>query len=149
DHVVVAGGSDEDVGLVSGILHGDDPVTLHGRLQRADGVDLRDPYLRRQRAQRLRAALADVAVAAHDRHLAGDHDIGGALYRIHQRLTAAVQVVELALGDRVVDVDRGEGERALLRHLVEALDAGGGLLGDSADFGKTGRVPAWITLQVS
>jgi hypothetical protein len=41
--------------------------------------------------------------------------------RVDQRFAAAVEVVELRLGDRVVDVDRREGELAVLGHLVEAL----------------------------
>jgi hypothetical protein len=43
----------------------------------------------------------------------------------------AVEVVELALGDGVVDVDGGEQELAGLLHLVQALHTGGGLLGDT------------------
>ena len=84
-------------------------------------------------AQRLGAALADLAEAAHDGDLAAEHDVGGAVEAVDQRVAAAVDVVELALGDRVVDVDRREEQRALLRHLVEAVHAGGGLLADAAD----------------
>ena len=47
----------------------------------------------------------------------------------------AVLVVELGLGDRVVDVDRREQQRAGLRELVQAVHAGGGLLGDADDVG--------------
>lgn len=42
-----------------------------------------------------------------------------------------VDVVELALGDAVVDVDGGEEELALLGHLLETVDTGGGLLRDT------------------
>ena len=41
----------------------------------------------------------------------------------------------LRLGDRVVDVDRREEQVPALRQLVEAVDAGGGLLGDALDLG--------------
>jgi hypothetical protein len=77
-------------------------------------------------------ALADVAVAADDRDLAGDHDVGGALEAVRERLAAAVEVVELRLRDRVVDVDRRDEELALLVQLVEAVHAGRRLLGDAA-----------------
>ena len=50
-----------------------------------------------------------------------------------RRVPAAVLVVELGLGDRVVDVDRRELERAGLGHLVQPVHAGGGLLGDALD----------------
>src|SRR5213082_3428242 len=58
--------------------------------------------------------------------MAAQHDVGRAVQPVDQRVAAAVDVVELALGDRVVDVDGGEEERALLRHLVEAVHAGRG-----------------------
>ena len=140
----VAGGGDEDVGLVGGVVHRDHAVAFHRRLQRADRVDLGDPHLGRQRAQRLGRALADVAVAGDDRDLAGDHHVGRALDAVDQRLAAAVEVVELALGHRVVDVDGGKGAGALLRHLVEALHAGGGLLGDALHVREPRRVPRRI-----
>ncbi len=63
-------------------------------------------------AQRLRAALADFAVAEHDGDLAAEHDVGRAREAVRQRVAAAVDVVELALRDRVVDVDRREQQRA-------------------------------------
>ena len=50
-----------------------------------------------------------------------------------ERVAAAVEVVELRLGDRVVDVDGREQQRARPRHLVQAVHAGGGLLGDALD----------------
>ena len=58
------------------VLERHDLVALHGRLQRADRVDLRDEHARALAAQRLGAALADVAVAADHRGLAGDHHVG-------------------------------------------------------------------------
>jgi hypothetical protein len=44
----------------------------------------------------------------------------------------AVEVVELGLGDGIVHVDAGELQFATLMHLVQAMDAGGGFLGDAA-----------------
>ena len=133
DDVLVAGGGDEDVGLAADVIEVDDAVALHRRLQRADRVDLSDPDIGAEPAQRGRRALAHIAVAADDGDLAGDHDIGRPLDRVDQGLAAAVQVVELGLGDRVVDVHRREQQRALLVHLVETVHAGGGLFGDALD----------------
>ena len=76
-------------------------------------------------------ALADIAEAGDDRDLAGQHDVGGAADRVDQRLLAAVKIVELRLGDAVVDVDRGERQLALLGDLVQAVDARGGFLADA------------------
>ena len=53
-----------------------DLVAVHRRLQRADRIDLGDDHARALAAQRLRAALADVAVAADDRDLAADQHVG-------------------------------------------------------------------------
>ena len=54
-------------------------------------------------------------------------------------MAAAVLVVELGLGDRVVDVDGREEQLAVALHLVEPVDAGGRLLGDAADVVGDGR----------
>jgi hypothetical protein len=135
DDVAAAGGGDEDVGDRRGVLHRHDLVALHRGLQRADGIDLGDEHAGAEAARGVGAALADVAVAGDDDDLAGDHHVGGALDAVEQRLAATVEVVELRLGDRVVDVDAGEQQLALLGHVVEAVHAGGGLLGDALDLG--------------
>src|SRR4029077_2623839 len=103
---------------------------LHRRPERDDGIDLGDDDARAITTERLRAALADVPVACDDRDLAREHDARRALDAVRERLAAAVEVVELRLRDRVVDVDRRDLERALLEHVVEAMHAGGGLLAD-------------------
>ena len=65
-------------------------------------------------------------------NLAGHHDVGGALDAVGQGFTAAVQVVELGLGDGVVHVDGREEQLAFLFHLIEAMHAGGGFFGNAA-----------------
>mmetsp|Transcript_28600 Transcript_28600/g.65744 ORF Transcript_28600/g.65744 Transcript_28600/m.65744 type:complete len:633 (+) Transcript_28600:389-2287(+) len=128
DDVLVAGGGDEDVGNGDHLLHRDDLITLHASLQSADGVDLghvRDGGLSGHGGSR---ALADISKAANDDFLAGKHDVGGAHDAIGERVAAAVHVVELGLGDAVVHVDGREEQLALLRHLDEAVHAGGRLL---------------------
>ena len=108
-----------------------DAEAFHRGLQGADRVDFGDDDLGAVAAEGLGAALADVAVAADDADLAGDHDVGGALDAVDERLAAAVEVVELRLGDGVVHVDGGNEQRAGLGHLIEAMDAGGGFFGDA------------------
>ena len=78
------------------LVEGGDLVAVHRRLQRADRVDLGDDDAGALAAQRLRAALADVAVAADDGDLAADEDVGGAVDAVDERVAAAVLVVELA-----------------------------------------------------
>ncbi len=149
DDMKVAGGRDEDIGLVRGVVHGHHAIAFHRGLQRADRIDLGHPHLRGQRAQRLRRALAHIAVAADHGHLARDHHVGGALDGVHQGFAAAVQIVELGLGDRIVDVERREGELPFLGHLIETLDPGGGLLGDALDLGEPRRIPLRIGFAAS
>ena len=110
-----------------------DLVALHGGLQRADRVDLGDDHPGALAPQRRGAALAHVAVAADQRDLAADHHVGGPVDAVDERVAAAVEVVELRLGHRVVDVDGREQQMPGLLHLVEPVHAGGGLLGDALD----------------
>src|SRR5882672_2481478 len=116
DHAAIAGGRDEDVGLVAGVVHGYHAVAFHRCLQCADRIDLGHPHLRGQGPQRLRRALADVAVSTDDRDLPGYHHVGGALDPIDQRFTTAIEVVELGFGHRVVDVHGWNGQSAFLCH---------------------------------
>ena len=136
DDVAAAGGGDEDVAPRGGLVHRRHLEALHRRLQGADRIDLGDQHPRAVGPHRMGTALAHVAVAADDHDLAGDHDVGRPLDAVGQRLAAAVEVVELALGDRVVDVDGGDGQLAALVHLVEAVYAGGGLFRQAADAGQ-------------
>ena len=108
-------------------------VALQQRLERADRVDLGHDHPRALARERGRGALADVAEAADQRDLAADEHVGGPVEAVDERVADAVGVVELALGDRVVDVDRREQQLALLGELVEPVHAGGGLLGDAED----------------
>ena len=81
---------------VDDVLDGADLVALHERLQGADRVDLGDDDARALAAQRRRAALAHVAVAADHGDFARHHHVGRAVDAVQQRVAAAVQVVELA-----------------------------------------------------
>ena len=79
----------------------------------------------------LGAALADVAVATDYRTLPGDHDVGSAAQPIGEGVLAAVKVVELGFGDRVVHIDGGEKQALVLLHEIEAVNTSGGLLGNT------------------
>src|SRR4029450_959618 len=65
--------------------------------------------------------------------LAADQHVGRTVETIDQRMTNAVTVVELRLGDRVVDVDGGKHQGARAQHLVQPMYSGGGLLGHTLD----------------
>lgn len=131
--VTAASGGDEDLADGSSLLHGGDLVTGDGGLEGVDGIDLSDDDASTHGVEGLGAALADITETSDDSDLAGNHDIGGTLDAVNERLAAAVQVVELGLGDRVVDVDGGDKEAVLLvlQHAVQVVDTGGGLLRDT------------------
>jgi len=140
DDAGAARGGDEDSRLLDGGVHRRHFESFHGRLQGVDGIDFGDENASAESAESLGAAFADVSVAGDAGDLAGDHDVGGALDTVDERLPTTVEVVELALGDRVVDVDGGDLEFALLVKLVEVVDAGGGFFGAAADAGQQVRV---------
>ena len=148
DHLEVAGGGHEDVHIAHHVVEPHDAVALHGGLQSADRIDFGDHHGGAQTAQRLGRTLTHIAVAHHQGHLAGHHHIGGALDAVHQGFPATVEVVKLALGDRVVDVDRRERQFAGLLHLVEAGHTGGGLLSDALDVGVDAGVEAALGSQL-
>jgi hypothetical protein len=133
DNVTATSGGDEDLTLGSSLLHGGDLVAGDGGLESIDGVDLGDDDASAHAVQSLRTALADITETSDDGDLASNHDIGGTLDAVDERLTAAVEVVELGLGDRVVDVDGGDEQTVVLvlQHAVEVVDTGGRLLRDA------------------
>lgn len=131
EDVTAASGGNEDLTNGGSLLHGVDLVTLDSSLEGVDGVDLSNNDTGTHGVESLGATLADITVTGNNGDLTSDHDIGGTLDTIDERLTAAVQVVELGLGDTVVDIDGGNLELAILQHLVEVVDTSGGLLRDT------------------
>src|SRR6266851_784445 len=94
------------VAVRRGLVHRRDLIALHRRLQRADRIDLGDHDAGALASEALRRPLADVAKAADDGDLAGEHHVGGAVDAVDEALAHAVKIVELRLGDAVVDVER-------------------------------------------
>ena len=78
-------------------------------------------------------ALSDITVASNDGNFSGKHDVGGTLNTIDEGFAAPVVVVELVLGNGVVDVNSGDLKPALLVHTVEVVDTSGCLLGETLD----------------
>src|SRR3989338_5769114 len=108
-------------------------IAVHAGLHGADRVHFGYAYDHAFLTQRLRGALAHVAVADNQRLLAGQQVVGAALDGVAQAVTAAVFVVVFALGHRVVDVDRRDFQLALGQHVQQAMYAGGGFFGDAVD----------------
>ena len=118
------------------LLHRRHLIALHRRLQGADRIDLGDHDAGALAPEARRRTLADIAEAADDRELAGEHHVGRALDAVDQALAAAIKVIEFRFGDAVVDIDRRRLQRPFPHHLVEPVDAGGRLLRDAADMAQ-------------
>ena len=129
--VTATGGGDENLTLGSSLLHGRDLEAGDGSLESVDGIDLSNDNAGTHRVESLGATLTDVTESGDNSDLTSDHDIGGTLDTVNEGLTAAVKVVELGLGDGIVDVDGGDKETLALEHAVEVVDTGGGLLRDT------------------
>jgi hypothetical protein len=136
DDAGATSGGDEDHALWGGDLHGGDLVTLHGGLKSVDRVNFSDDDTGTEGTECLGATFTDITVTGDNGDFTCDHHIGGTLDAIEERFSAAVQVIELGLGDRVVDVDGWELELTLLEHLVQVVDTSGGFLGHTADAGE-------------
>ena len=136
DHVVVAGGRNENIAEGGSVFHRDHLETLHGRLQGANGINLGYHHAGPVAPHRTGTALTYVAVAADHHDFAGHHDVGGPFDAVGQGFTAAVEVVEFGLGDRIVDIDGRKEQLSVAGQLVETVDPGGRLLGHTADFGR-------------
>lgn len=134
--IAATSGSDEDLSTRGSLLHSDDLITLHSGLQSVDRIDLSNEDTSSHTTERLSASLSDVSITSNDGSLTGDHDISGTLDTVQQRLTASVQVIELGLGDRVVDVDGGKLKLTLLHAAVQVVDTSGGLLGQTCKVEK-------------
>ena len=77
--------------------------------------------------------LANITEASNDSDLTSKHDIGGTLDTIDEGLAASVVVVELGLGNGVIDVNGRNLELAVTESLVQVVDTSGGFLRDTAN----------------
>ena len=118
DHVAVAGGGNEDIGLRCRLLHGHDFIAFHRRLQGADRIDFGHHHARAALAERRGRPLAHVTIAGDDGNLAGKHHVRRPADAVHKRLATAIQVVEFRLRHRVVYVDCRERQTTRLGKLI-------------------------------
>ena len=114
--------------------------TVHAGLHGADRVNFRNLDDHAFLTQGLSRTLAHVAVADHQRLLAGQQVVSTALDGIVQAVTAAVLVVVFAFGHRVVDVDRRDHQLAFGQHVQQTVYAGGGFFRHAVDLFQHVRV---------
>mmetsp|Transcript_4554 Transcript_4554/g.16238 ORF Transcript_4554/g.16238 Transcript_4554/m.16238 type:complete len:319 (-) Transcript_4554:321-1277(-) len=131
DDVAITGGRDEDISGLQTVFQRTHGKAFHSGLQGTDGIDLRHNHLGSSSLHGKGTALPNVTVPSDESSLACKHHIGGPHNTVREGVAASVQVVELTLGHRIVHVDGGEKESAVLHHLIEPLHTSGGLLGNS------------------
>ena len=110
-----------------------DLESFHAGLKGADRIDLSDDDTGTASLHGGGTALADVTIAADDDLLTGDHDIGGTHETVGERVAATVHVIELGLGDTIVDVDGLDEKLTSKGHLLKSMNTSGGLLRDTVE----------------
>lgn len=111
-------------------------IQMRTYLESIDGVNLGNENAGTHSGESLGTSLADITISSNNSDFTSNHDISGTLDTINEGLAASVQVVELALGYGVIDVDGGDLQLSFLEHLVEVVDTSGGLLRNTLDSSK-------------
>ena len=135
DDSEVSGGGNKDIGGGDDGGQTLDLEAFHAGLKSTDGVALSDDDAGTARLHGGGAALADITVSEDNNLLAGDHDVSGTHETVREGVTTSVDVVELLLGDGIVDVDSLDEELSTSRHLLKSVDTGGSLFRDSLHAG--------------
>jgi len=136
DDIAASSGGNKDVTTGSSILHRGDFITLHDCLKSIDGVNFGNNNTSTLATKRLSTALSDITITSDNGNLSGNHDVGGTLNTVQQRLAAAIEVIELGLSNRVVNVDSRNLQLSLLKALVKVVYTSSGLFRDTLDTSK-------------
>ena len=133
DDVLVSGRCADDISFHYGVCHALHLISIHCRLERANRINFGDDYAATGIAEGLRCPLTYIAITCNHCHFTGHHHIGCPTDCIHCRLTAAVLVVELRLGHRIIHIDRWHGQCACFHAVVQTQNAGSRLFRKSLD----------------
>jgi hypothetical protein len=133
DDALVSGGSDIDVGSLQDRFDSLDLVTFHASLEGANGIAFSDDNSSSASLHGLSATFADITETEDDNLFTSNHDVSGSHETIGKRVSATINVVELLLGDAIVNVDSLEEEFTSLSHLFESKNTSGGLFGDTVE----------------
>src|SRR5882757_5580682 len=94
EHMLVAGGSDEDIGDFGRIDHFHHAETVHRSFERADRIHFSNDYVGAETTCARRDAAAAVSIARHDDYRARDEHAGRADDAVEGGLSGAVAIVE-------------------------------------------------------
>ena len=128
-------GGDEHVRVRKRLRERRDPMPVHVRLERRDGIDLDHGHAPARAACGPRETLADPAVADDAELPSGEGEVRQPVDRGERRLSGPVAVVEQVLAERVIGRDCREREPAVRLHRAQARDPGRRLLGDAGEAG--------------
>lgn len=128
---LVSRGGDENISKSDNVFDGNNLIPFHGGLEGADGINFSNVDHTSIGTHGVGTSLTNITVTADYSLLTGKHHICGAHEAVRKGMLASVKVVELRLGDRVVDVDGGEEEGSSLFHLVETVNTGGRFFGNT------------------
>lgn len=103
--ICATGGGNKDLTLGSGLFHGGNLESGDSSLESIDRINLSDDNTSTERTEGVGTALSNVTIAGNNSSLSSNHDIGSTLDTIEERFAASVKIIELGLGNRVVDVD--------------------------------------------
>ena len=131
DDILVASGGDEDISGTDDLGELLDLESLHSSLKGANWIDLSNNNSGSARLEGESASLTNITISANNGFFTGNHNIGGSHETIWERVLASINVIELLLGDGVINVDGSEEELALSGHLVQSSNTSGGLLGNT------------------
>jgi len=131
DDSLVSSGGNEDISGSDNAGELLDLVSFHSSLKGADWIALGDDNSSSRLLHGHGASFSDITKTKDDNLLTGNHDISGSHETIRKRVLASIDVIELLLGDGVVNVNGSEEELSLGGHLVKSVNTGGGLLGDT------------------
>jgi len=133
DDVAVTSAGDEDLCNIKSILNASNFVASHSSLKGADRINLSNNHTATLTTEGLSAALAHITITTNASNLATEHDISSTLDTIDEGVTAAINIIKLALCDSVVNVDSREEKLTLGSKLIETVDTSGGLLRNTTD----------------
>lgn len=128
DDVTATSGGDENLTDGSNLFHRGNLVTGNGSLQSVNWVNFSDNHSGTHTVQSHSTTLSDITETSNNSDFTGNHNVGSSLDTIDKRFSASVQVVELGLGDGVVDVNGWDLQETVSQHLVQVVDTSGGLL---------------------
>jgi len=136
DDSLISCGSDEDITCVDNVLEFLDLETFHASLKGANWVNFGDDNSSSTGLHSSGRSFTNITISADDDFLTSDHDISSSHETIWKRVSASINVIELLLGDGVVNVDGSNDEFSLGGHLIESVNTGGSLLRHSNELGS-------------